>query len=48
MFKSLSLGAIGIKRELVKGLALAKRAGFQGLDIDIGEVTGLRDKGRIL
>lgn len=44
MFKSLSLGAIGIKRELVKGLALAKRAGFQGLDIDIGEVIGLVER----
>lgn len=41
MFKSLSLGAIGIKRELEEGLILAKKAGFQGFDIDIVEVTGL-------
>ncbi|AWT59746.1 MAG: Inosose isomerase [Candidatus Moanabacter tarae] len=44
MFKSLSLGAIGIKRELEEGLGLANQAGFQGFDIDIGEVAGLVEK----
>ncbi len=41
MFKSLSPGAIGVKAGLKDALTLAKTAGFQGLDPNIGEVTDL-------
>jgi sugar phosphate isomerase/epimerase len=41
MFRSLSPGAIGIQASLTEGMELAKAAGFQGLDINIGEVAKL-------
>ena len=41
MFKNLSTGAIGIRADMRTGLALAKDAGFDGLDLDIGEAGQL-------
>lgn len=37
MFKNLSSGAIGIRANMKEGLELARTAGFEGLDLDIGE-----------
>lgn len=37
MFKNLSTGAIGIRANMKEGLELARTAGFEGLDMDIGE-----------
>ena len=37
MFKNLSTGAIGIRANMKEGLELARTAGFEGLDLDIGE-----------
>ena len=46
MFRSLSPGTIGVKATLDEGLELARRGGFQGLDINIVEVAGIvRDRG---
>lgn len=44
MFTSLSPGNIGIKATLSEGLALAREAGFEGLDFSIQEVADLVDK----
>jgi len=41
MFRSLSPGTIGVKATLEEGLELARRGGFQGLDISIKEVAGV-------
>ena len=41
MFKNLSPGAIGIQASIEEGLALAKSAGFEGLDLNIGEASTL-------
>ncbi len=41
MFKNLSTGAIGIHANMKEGLALAKNAGFDGLDLNIGEANQL-------
>ncbi len=41
MFRSLGPGAIGIRASLIEGLELAKAADFQGLSINIGEVSKL-------
>ena len=41
MFKNLSTGAIGIHAGMTEGLALAKNAGFDGLDLNIGEANQL-------
>ena len=41
MFKNLSPGAIGIQANIEEGLALAKLAGFEGLDINISEASTL-------
>lgn len=47
MFTSLSPGNIGIKATLAEGLALAREAGFEGLDFSIREVTDLVEKNGI-
>ena len=44
MYKNLSTGAIGIRADMKDGLALAKNAGFEGLDINIGEAAQLAKK----
>ncbi|MYE87619.1 sugar phosphate isomerase/epimerase, partial [Candidatus Poribacteria bacterium] len=41
MFKNLSPGAIGIQANIEEGLALAKSAGFEGLDLNISEANTL-------
>lgn len=41
MFKNLSPGAIGIQANIEEGLALAKSAGFEGLDLNITEADTL-------
>ena len=44
MFRCLSPGAIGIGATLQEGLDLAARSGFQGLEVNIGELADLIDK----
>lgn len=44
MFKNLSTGAIGIHANMKEGLALAKNAGFEGLDLNIGEAHQLAEE----
>jgi len=41
MFKNLSPGAIGVSASLKEGLRLAQLGGFQGLDVNLGEVKQL-------
>ncbi len=41
MFKNLSTGAIGIHVNMKEGLALAREAGFEGLDISVDEAWQL-------
>jgi len=41
MFRSLGPGAIGIRASFTEGLELAKAAGFQGLDVNIGGLAEL-------
>ena len=43
MFRNLSTGAIGIQANMTEGLALAKDAGFEGLDLNIGEASQLAE-----
>jgi sugar phosphate isomerase/epimerase len=44
MFKNLSPGAIGIQANIQEGLALAKSAGFEGLDLNISEANALANE----
>ncbi len=44
MYKNLSTGAIGIRAGMKEGLALAKEAGFEGLDLNIGEASQLAEE----
>jgi sugar phosphate isomerase/epimerase len=44
MFRSLGPGAIGIRASLTEGLELAKNAGYQGLSINMGEVSKLAEE----
>lgn len=44
MFKNLSTGAIGIRAGMKEGLALAKNAGYEGLDLNIGEAHQLAEE----
>lgn len=44
MFRNLSTGAIGIQVNTTEGLALAKDAGFEGLDLNIGEASQLAEE----
>lgn len=41
MYKNLNLGAIGIRGTMLEGLELAKKFGFGGLDIGLGETAKL-------
>jgi sugar phosphate isomerase/epimerase len=41
MFKNLSPGAVGIKANLQQALDLAKRFGFGGIDVSLGEIATL-------
>ena len=41
MFKSLTPGALGVKGSLEELIAYAKNAGFQGVDVNIQEITSL-------
>ena len=43
MFTCLAPGAIGVKANLEEGLALALKGGFQGLDVNMREVSDLVD-----
>lgn len=44
MFRNLSTGAIGIHADMTEGLTLAKDAGFEGLDLNIGEASQLAEE----
>ncbi len=44
MFRNLSTGAIGIQAHMTEGLDLAKEAGFEGLDLNIGEANHLAEE----
>lgn len=44
MFRNLSTGAIGIQANMTEGLALAKDAGFEGLDLNIGEASQIAEE----
>ena len=44
MFKNLSTGAIGIHANMTEGLSLAQEAGFEGLDLNIGEASQLAEE----
>src|SRR5919109_1540072 len=44
MFKNLSPGAINIRCGWIEGLDLAREAGFQGADLNLGEARKLADE----
>ena len=44
MYKNLSPGAVGISGSLTETIELAKEAGFEGVDLPIGEVVQLADE----
>ena len=44
MFTCLAPGAIGVKANLDEGLAYAQKAGFQGLDVNMREISDLVDE----
>ena len=44
MFRNLSTGAIGIRANMTEGLALAREAGFEGLDLNIGEASQIAEE----
>ena len=41
MFRDLSPGAVGIKASFVEGMELAKGAGYEGVDLNVGEAARL-------
>jgi len=41
MFRNLSTGAIGVQKPLAENITLAKTGGFQGVEVDMGEVYRL-------
>src|SRR5262249_32027142 len=41
MFRDLAPGAVGIKASFIEGMELAKGAGYQGVDLNIGEAARL-------
>lgn len=43
MFKSLTAGALGVRGSIEELIGYAKRAGFQGVDVDIQEIASLVD-----
>ncbi|MEM3047142.1 MAG: sugar phosphate isomerase/epimerase family protein [Candidatus Bathyarchaeia archaeon] len=45
MFRNLSPGAIGVKASLAEAVQLTRSAGFEGVDLDIREVTALVKEG---
>ncbi|HIA65455.1 TPA: sugar phosphate isomerase/epimerase [Candidatus Poribacteria bacterium] len=44
MFKNLSPGAISISADMHQGIELAKNAGFDGLDLNIGEASQIAEE----
>ena len=44
MFKNLSPGAISISADMHLGIELAKNAGFDGLDLNIGEASQIAEE----
>lgn len=44
MFRNLSPGAVGISAELKEALSLAKGAGFEGIDLNLGEAKAIAEK----
>lgn len=44
MFRNLSPGAIGISVSLTDGIELAKKTGYEGIDIGIGGIANLAEK----
>lgn len=44
MFKNLSPGAIGINVSLLEGMELAKKTGFEGIEVGIGGIADLAKK----
>lgn len=44
MFRNLSPGAVGIRASFVEGMDLAKGAGFQGVDLNVGEAARLAEE----
>ena len=43
MFKSLTAGALGVRGSIEELIGYAKRAGFQGVDVNIQEIASLVD-----
>src|SRR5438128_8771957 len=41
MFRDLAPGAVGIKASFIEGLELAKGAGYEGVDLNVGEAARL-------
>lgn len=44
MFRCLSPGALGVRANLIEGLQYAQIGGFQGLEVNIGEIAHLMDQ----
>ena len=44
MFRNLSPGAVGIRASFIEGMDLAKRSGFEGVDLNLGEVARLAEE----
>ena len=41
MFRNLSPGAVGIRASFIEGMELAKGAGYEGVDLNLGEAARL-------
>src|SRR5260370_39018207 len=44
MFRNLSAGAVGIRASFMEGMDLAKGAGFEGVDLSVGEAARLAEE----
>jgi sugar phosphate isomerase/epimerase len=44
MYRNLSPGAVGIRASFIEGLELTKGAGFDGVDLNVGEAARLADE----
>jgi sugar phosphate isomerase/epimerase len=44
MFRNLSPGAVGIRASFIEGMELAKGAGFEGVDLSVGEAARLAEE----
>ena len=44
MFRNLSPGAVGIRASFIEGMDLAKSAGYQGVDLNVGEAARLAEE----